>query len=67
MCVKDIIAPHLCKLFNSCISIGTFPSYLELGKITPIHKKGPKNDISNYSPVSTLPIFGKIFEKIVYD
>ena len=65
--VKDIIAPHLCKLFNSCISTGTFPLCLKLGKITPIHKKGPKNDISNYRPVSTLPIFGKIFEKIVYD
>ena len=65
--VKDIIAPHLCKLFNSCISTGTFPLCLKLGKITPIHKKGPKNDISNYGPVSTLPIFGKIFEKIIYD
>ena len=65
--VKEIIAPHLCKLFNSCISTGTFPSCLKLGKITPIHKKGPKNEISNYRPVSTLPIFGKIFEKIIYD
>ena len=65
--VKEIIAPHLCKLFNSCISTGTFPSCLKLGKIIPIHKKGPKNEISNYRPVSTLPIFGKIFEKIIYD
>ena len=38
-----------------------------MGKITPIHKKGTKNDIFNYRPVSTLPIFGKIFEKIIYD
>ena len=40
---------------------------MKLGKITPIHKKDPKNDISNYRPVSTLPIFGKIFEKIIHD
>ena len=46
---------------------GTFPPCLKTGRITPIHKKGPKNDITNYRPVSTLPIFGKIFEKIIYD
>ena len=46
---------------------GTFPSSLKTGRITPIHKKGPKTDITHYRPVSTLPIFGKIFEKIIYD
>ena len=42
---------------------GTFPDELKLGVITPIHKKGPKDDVGNYRPISTLPIFGKIFEK----
>ena len=65
--IKNIIAPHLSKLFNSCMAQGTFPPSLKTGRITPIHKKGPKNDITNYRPVSTLPIFGKIFEKIIYD
>ena len=60
------IAPHLCKLYNSCISLGDFPSCLKIDRITPIYKKGSKNDVSNYRPVSTLPIFGKIFEKILY-
>ena len=46
---------------------GTFSSSLKTGRITPIHKKGPKNDIINYRLVSTLPIFGEIFEKIIYD
>ena len=56
----------VCKLYNSCISLGDFPSCLKIGRITPIYKKGSKNDVSNYRPVSTLPIFGKIFEKILY-
>ena len=64
--IKEIIAPYMSKFINACISTGTFPSSLKLGKITPIHKKGPKNEVSNYRPVSTLPIFGKIFEKIIY-
>ena len=60
------IAPHLCKLYNSCISLGDFPSCQKIGRITPIYKKGSKNDVSNYRAVSTLPIFGKIFEVILY-
>ena len=46
------------------MSRGAFPDELKLGVITPIHKKGPKDDVGNYRPISTLPIFGKIFEKI---
>ena len=64
--IKDTIAPYLCKLYNNCISSGTFPQCLKTGKITPVYKKGGKDDISNYRPVSTLPLFGKIFEKIIY-
>ena len=57
------IAPYLCKLYNSCISLGDFPSCLKIDRITPIYKKGSKNDVSNYNrPVSTLPIFGKMLK-----
>ena len=45
---------------------GKFPETLKVRRITPIYKKGIKNDISSYRPVSTLPLFGKIFEKIIY-
>ena len=47
--------------------LGNFPEMLKTGKITPIFKKGNKELIENYRPVSTLPIFGKIFEKIIYN
>ena len=39
---------------------------LKIGKITPIYKKGNKEYLENNRPISTLPIFGKIFEKIIY-
>ena len=45
---------------------GTFPDKLKIGKITPIYKKDDKELFENYRPVSTLPIFGKIFEKVIY-
>ena len=53
--------------FNYLMSIGKFPDELKLGKITPIYKKDNEELLENYRPVSTLPIFGKIFEKVIYD
>ena len=67
--VKDcasIIAPTLCRTYYHCIAEGQFPNKMKLRKITPAFKKGSKDDIKNYRPVSTFPIFGKIFEKILY-
>ena len=32
-----------------------------------MHKKGNKDLINNYRPVSLLPIFSKIYEKCIYD
>ena len=61
-----VIASTLCGLYNECIKTGKFPDVLKCGKITPIHKKGPRDDLTNYRPISTLPIFGKIFEKNLY-
>ena len=48
------------------MKVGKFPDELKLGKITPIYKKESDELLENYRPVSTLPIFGKIFEKIIY-
>ena len=46
---------------------GIFPDVLKIGKITPIYKKDDKELFENYRPVSTLPIFGNIFEKVIYE
>ena len=61
-----IIAPILSEYFNVFMKEGVFPDVLKIGKITPIFKKGNPEDIGNYRPVSTLPIFGKLFEKVIY-
>ena len=59
---SHILAFH----FNNFMMNGIFPDILKVGKVTPIFKKGNAEEIGNYRPVSTLPIFGKIFEKIIY-
>ena len=63
---KNIISYTVSRLYNDCIELGTFPDILKISRITPIFKKGNKELLENYRPVSTLPIFGKIFEKIIY-
>ena len=34
--------------------------------MVPIHKRDDKQNVKNYRPVSLLPIFGKIFEHLIY-
>ena len=65
--LSPILTPVLTAQFNSLMADGTFPSCLKTGKIAPIYKKDNEQLLENYRPVSTLPIFGKIFEKIIYE
>ena len=62
---RDVIAPKLVHLFNSCIDVGKFPNKLKTAKIIPLHKGGSKTNPTNYRPISLLPQFGKLFEKII--
>merc|ERR1712212_116261 len=59
---NNFIADPLSRLFNQCIEKGVFPDILKTAQITPVHKKGPKNEIQNYRPISVLLNIGKIFE-----
>ena len=62
---KNLLAEPLAKLFNDSIKDGVFPNRFKLAKIIPIHKSGSKTNISNYRPISILPVFSKIFEIIM--
>ena len=45
---------------------GIFPDTRKKGNIIPAHKKD-KTLINNDRPISLLPIFGKIFERVIYN
>ena len=53
-------------MYNRYINEGIFPDELKVGKISPIYKKESEELLENYRPVSTLAIFGKIFEKVMF-
>ena len=65
LCGKSIVKP-LSMIFNNCIDTGTFPDIWKRSNIIPVHKKGDKQIVDNYRPVSLLPIFRKIFEKLLF-
>ena len=54
-----------CK--NDALSWGTFPDNLKFANITPVQKKDEATDKENHRSVSVLPLFPKIFEKVIYD
>ena len=60
----DGISEILAHIINTCFQQATFPSKLRQSIVRPVYKKGPKDDITNYRPVSLLSVFSKIFEKI---
>ena len=65
--LSDTISPALSHiLFNSSIKKGIFPEKLKVAKVVPLFKSGAKTEFINYRPVSILPIFDKIFEKIIH-
>ena len=66
LCSKSIAKP-LCLLFKNCFEASTFPVEWKKGNIIPVFKKGDKQSVSNYRPISLLPIFSKIFERIIFN
>ena len=63
----DTIIPPLKMIFESAIKSSQFPDSWKKGVIFPVHKKESKKLLKNYRPISLLPIFGKIFEKVIYN
>ena len=64
--INHIISPVLKGLFNNCLRLCIFPNELKIAKVTPLFKLGNINDMSNYRPISILPVLSKILEKIIY-
>jgi len=60
------ITPSLTYICNTSLSSGIFPFWLKFSEIKLLHKKGDRTDITNFRPISLLPSFSKILEKVVY-
>ena len=66
LCDESVILP-LQIIFRNILSTSIYPDMWKLANVTPIFKKGDKQLIKNYRPISLLPICGKILEKIIFN
>ena len=66
LCGESIYKP-LNLTFKFCLKTGQFPSDWKKANVVPVFKKGDKQLVKNYRPISLLRITGKIFERLLYN
>ena len=66
LCGKTIAIP-LKLIFRSILEESVFPDDWKKSNVVPIYKRDSKNLIKNYRPISLLPIFSKIFERLIFN
>ena len=64
ICSKSLVVP-LKVIFKLSLKNGRFPEICK--NVVPVHKKEDKSLLKDYRPISLLPIFSKIFERVIYN
>ena len=70
-CVLKYCSISLCRplsiIFRLSFNTGSIPAELKSANIVPVHKKGEKNLINNYRPISLTCLTAKIMEHIIQE
>ena len=61
------LSEQLVFTFNLSLNSSVFPAVWKVAKVFPLFKGGDREAVSNYRPISLLPLPGKILEKIVHN
>ena len=61
----DELTSPLTKLFNQTMKEGHIPQDWKRANITPIHKKGRKDEAENYRPISLTSVVCKVIEQVM--
>ena len=65
-CFGELFDPLKC-IFNLSFEKGIFPDCIRIEKVTSVFKGRDSADLSNYRPISVLPCFSKIIERLMYN
>ena len=63
----QVIALFLTGIFNFSITPNIFRDDLKIGKVSPIHKSGDRDDLNNYRSIGVLLTIASVFERLLYD
>ena len=66
LCGNSICKP-LSIISSNCLNEGKFPHEWKKVNVVPVHRKGNKQSLKNYRPVSLLPICSKTFKRLAYN
>ena len=63
--LRQELTEPITLIANQMLNTAIFPSRLKTAKVKPLHKKGNKQNMNNYRPISLLPSISKILEKVI--
>ena len=63
---KEVITITLKLIFDQSLKEGKCPEIWKVANVVPVRKKEDKCLVKNYCPISLLPIFAKVFERVLY-
>ena len=63
--ISNLVSPLLSLIINKALTTRYFPNSLKTIRVVPIFKAGDQSNLKNYHSISILPIFSKIFERVV--
>jgi hypothetical protein len=64
--IHTILLP-ITHIINKSIETGIVPKQMKCAKVIPIFKASEPSKLENYRPISLLPAFSKILEKVMYN
>ena len=64
---KEVIIIPLKLIFEQSLKKGKFPEIWKAANVAPVYKKEDKCLVKNYRPISLLPIFAKVFKRVIYN
>ena len=61
------MSPILSQFLNKSMNFGIFPNSLKTARVIPLFKSGATTNLTNYRPISVLPLLSKVFERVVHN